>query len=139
MLSVGTTVTFEASHYLPFYDGVCNNLHGHSYKLEISVTDDNGEEKHMMSGVDYVNPNEHKFKCLTGMVLDMKILKNIVKEVTKELDHKHLNTVISNPTAENILMWLYYHLAGKLEEHYQVHICHMKLWETETNFAEYWR
>lgn len=62
---------FDSAHYLPDYDGDCCHLHGHTYKLEVGVTGP-------------VKPN-------TGMVVDFKQLKTIVKLITDKLDHSLLN------------------------------------------------
>ena len=63
-----TTVTklfeFEACHHLPHYDGACHNLHGHSYKLEVTVS-------------GQVSKNENDPKC--GMIIDFKdLITNIL-------------------------------------------------------------
>ena len=103
--------TFEASHILPKHKGKCALLHGHSWKLTVSVE-------------GQINP-------LTGFVLDYAELKKIVEPLVIDLDHKHLGTwdhPIFNkdfieekyhvpglafdfyPTSENVLIWL----AGQL-------------------------
>ncbi|MBR6908475.1 6-carboxytetrahydropterin synthase, partial [bacterium] len=58
MLTVTKIFKFEAAHWLPFYDGACHNLHGHSYKLEVTVT---GEVKENVK-----NP-----QC--GMIIDFSV------------------------------------------------------------------
>lgn len=83
---------FEASHELPEYDGPCNFLHGHSYKLYVSVR-------------RRINPD-------TGMVMDFKELKEIVnREVISVFDHGYLNDTIWNPTCENQLYWIWERLS----------------------------
>jgi len=82
---ISNRFSFDAAHYLPWYDGKCANLHGHTWEVEITV-----------EGV--VDPQ-------TGMVLDFIVLKQIVEPWIENLDHSLLNDEISNPTAENIALW----------------------------------
>lgn len=101
--------------------GKCNNpnFHGHNYILYVSVTGD-------------VNPE-------TGYVMDMSELKRIINdEVIEYLDHKNLNLDIPefallNPTAENIVIFIYQRLRPLIHENHQLGI---KLYETENNIAE---
>ena len=87
---------FSAAHNLIDYQGKCENLHGHNYKLEI-----------LLSG---------KLKD-DGMVIDFVELKKIVKKaIIEELDHKYLNDIISQPTAENIILWIWERLKAVLEK-----------------------
>lgn len=75
---------FDAAHFLTKYHGKCEHLHGHTYKLRVTVE---GE----------VQSN--------GLVIDFVILKKIVKEqVLNDFDHRCFNDFMENPTAENIVM-----------------------------------
>jgi len=102
--------------------GLCNNpnYHGHNYDLIVKVT---GE----------VDPE-------TGYVIDLKILKNIIREeVTRKFDHKNLNLDTKefkelNPTAENIAYVIYNKIRARLEIKFDLNIT---LYETERNFVEY--
>lgn len=102
--------------------GLCNNphFHGHNYDLEVGVT---GE----------VDPE-------TGYLIDLKILKDIIKEeVENAFDHKNLNLQVPefanlNPTAENIAFVIYNKVKAKLDPKYDLEI---KLFETERNFVVY--
>ena len=74
---------FDAAHYLPEYNGKCERLHGHTYKLVVKVEGTPDKE---------------------GMVIDFIRLKNIVKEeVLSKLDHACLNDILKQPSAENII------------------------------------
>lgn len=74
---------FNAAHCLPGYPGDCSQLHGHTWKLNVTISGD-------------VNPD-------TGMLLDFKKFKLIVEDsIIKQFDHKYLNDILDNPTAENI-------------------------------------
>lgn len=120
-----TTVTkifmFEASHHLPHYDGDCHNLHGHSYKLEVTVKGD--------IETDTNNP-----KC--GMIVDFKDLKKIVEEVAVDkYDHSYLNNFFPNPTAEIMVKKIALDIIANLPKGKTLVSC--KLWETTTSYAEY--
>ena len=102
--------------------GKCNNphYHGHNYELIVSVT---GE----------VDPE-------TGYVVDVKILKDFIKsEVEDVLDHKNLNLEVpefkeTNPTAENIVIFIYNKLKSVLEDRLDLEVT---LYETPRNFVSY--
>ena len=91
---------FAAAHRLPRYDGPCFRMHGHNYRMIVAVE---GE----------VDPR-------TGMVADFGVIQAVVQEhVLSRADHRTLNDVLENPTAENIARWAYDtlkpHLAGLVE------------------------
>ncbi len=102
--------------------GKCNNenFHGHNYELVVRVT---GE----------VDP-------ITGYVIDMKILSDVIKEfILNKFDHRNLNLDTEefrnlNPTAENIAVVIWEILSTKLDKKYTVKVW---LYETERNFVEY--
>jgi 6-pyruvoyltetrahydropterin/6-carboxytetrahydropterin synthase len=86
---------FEAAHELPRHPGKCRNLHGHSYELFVIVDGP-------------VDPE-------SGMVVDFSDLKKMVRrEVVDPLDHKYLNDLIENPTAELVAVWIWNRLAPEL-------------------------
>lgn len=120
-----TTVTklfeFEACHHLPHYDGACHNIHGHSYKLEVTVS-------------GQVSKNENDPKC--GMIIDFKDLKAIVKSVAVDkYDHSNLNEFFPNPTAEIMVKQIAVDIMSKLPQ--GVYLMSCKLWETSTSYAEW--
>lgn len=113
---------FEAAHHLLNYDGPCANVHGHSYKLQVTV-----------SGQVYLAGS---LDAHDNMVLDFKDLKKIVEEnIIRTHDHADLNGIYENPTAEVMVVKMY----GELLKHLprDVKIESVKLWETSTSFAEY--
>ena len=100
---------FEAAHVLPHHLGKCSRLHGHSYRLDVTV------EGPLQSG----GP-------ATGMVVDFDELARVVRaHVIDELDHHHLNDAIENPTSENIVAWIWRHLEPHLPA-----LTELTLWET---------
>jgi 6-pyruvoyltetrahydropterin/6-carboxytetrahydropterin synthase len=85
--------TFAAAHRLPRYDGPCFRMHGHNYRFLVALE---GE----------VDPR-------TGMIADFGEVKRIVQEqVLARVDHRNLNDVLENPTAENIARWIWEVLEG---------------------------
>ncbi|MGB6269192.1 MAG: 6-carboxytetrahydropterin synthase [Olleya sp.] len=102
--------------------GKCNNpnYHGHNYELIASVTGEIDQE--------------------TGFVIDVKILKDIIKtEVEEAFDHKNLNLEVEefknlNPTAENIVVVIYNKIKAKLKPNLDLEIT---LYETPRNFVRY--
>lgn len=124
MVTVTRGFEFEAAHFLPNYDGKCKDLHGHSYKLEVSISGDIG------------------FK--SGMVMDFGFLKDIVnKNVIDKFDHKLLNDIFDLPTAENMVVWIKDTIKENLpkpimEGVTSLEVVSVKLWETSNSYAE-WR
>jgi 6-pyruvoyltetrahydropterin/6-carboxytetrahydropterin synthase len=134
--------TFETGHALYGYDGKCRNVHGHSYKLAVTVI-----------GTPIDNSNNVKY----GMVIDFSDLKKIVKEeIVDVFDHstvfnKHtphvelaeeLKTrghdvllVDYQPTSEMMVIDFAEKIRRRLPDSIQLHS--LKLQETETSFAEW--
>lgn len=79
---------FEAAHRLPKHPGKCRELHGHSYKLAVSLQ----------------RPVEPE----SGMAIDFAELKRIVEgRILQRLDHVYVNDLIDNPTAERMVVWIW--------------------------------
>jgi 6-pyruvoyltetrahydropterin/6-carboxytetrahydropterin synthase len=88
--------TFEAAHELPNHPGKCRRLHGHSYALVVSVEGPVEEE--------------------SGMVIDFSELKKVVHDLILErLDHRYVNDLIENPTAERMAVWIWDTLVRELD------------------------
>lgn len=104
---------FSASHLVDGYDGSCQNLHGHNWKLKIEVT---AERKNDL-----------------GISVDFKELKQIVNPVIEKLDHEFLNDLDilgdRNPTAENIAEFIYHKIKEELPE--SAKMDKITVWETE--------
>ena len=110
-MKLSCTFRFAASHYLTKYHGKCENLHGHNYKLIITIEDEVKED---------------------GMVMDFKIIKQTVNEhVVDILDHTHLNDRLPNPSAENLAVWIWEKLSDKLP------LTNVAVYETDDYLAEY--
>ncbi len=110
---IGKDFYFAAAHQLPDHKGLCQYLHGHEWKIRIEI--------------------KKRIDFETGMVMDFSDLKSIVnKHVISILDHNTLNEIIYNPTAENILIWVWEKLMfdGLLKGIYKIH-----LWESRDSIS----
>lgn len=135
--------SFETGHALYGYDGKCKNVHGHSYKLSVTVI-----------GTPIADRSNVKF----GMVIDFSDLKKIVKEeIVDNFDHAtvfnettphveladelknrghHVILVNYQPTSENMVIDFAKKIKDRLPESIQLHS--LKLQETDTSFAEWY-
>jgi len=104
---------FEAAHFIYNHPGKCRNLHGHSYKLFVSLE-------------GAVNPE-------TGMIIDFDDLSKVVNEkIIIRMDHRFLNDLIPLSTAENIAVWIWDELKPALPE-----LCQIEVFETLDNSVIY--
>ena len=103
--------TFDSAHQLDWHGGKCKNLHGHTYKLQVTISGKLTKE---------------------GVVMDFGDLKKIVNQkIIEKLDHQYLNKIIENPTAENMVIWIWNQLKGDFN------LNTIKLWETPTSYVTY--
>jgi 6-pyruvoyltetrahydropterin/6-carboxytetrahydropterin synthase len=97
---------FNAAHRLPLYEGPCFHTHGHNYQLIVLV--------------------ESKVDPTTGLSTDFGMIKKIVREhALQAIDHDDLNKVLDNPTAENVVVWIWERLRPALPE-----LVELQLYET---------
>ena len=135
--------SFETGHALYGYDGKCKNVHGHSYKLSVTVI-----------GTPILDNTNVKF----GMVIDFSDLKKIVREeIVDQFDHAtvfnkntphvelanelrsrdhHVILVDYQPTSENMVIDFAKKISDRLPNNIQLHS--LKLQETESSFAEWY-
>jgi len=112
--------TFSGAHRLREYEGKCEALHGHNWRVRV-----------------YARAAELD---AAGMVIDFKILQKILNEILDTLDHRYLNEVSPfdkiNPSAENIARFFYDHISKKINDN-RVTISRIMVWETDTSCAIY--
>jgi len=135
--------SFETGHALYGYDGKCKNVHGHSYKLSVTVI-----------GTPITDTNNVKY----GMVIDFSDLKKIVKseivdkfdhatvfnkntphiELAKELENRDHSVILVEyqPTSENMVLDFADKIKSQLPP--QIELFSLKLQETDTSFAEWY-
>lgn len=106
-MKLGLIAEFDAAHSLPGYKGKCANLHGHTYKVEVVIEGPVGEN---------------------GFVMDFFQLKKILGCAIEDLDHRNLNDLLPNPTAEKISEMICQHLRQDLSGT-QARLVSLKLWE----------
>ncbi len=120
MFSVRIEDTFAAAHYLRDYHGKCERLHGHNYKVRVTVS---GRE--LGAG---------------GMLIDFGVLKSALNKVLSKYDHRNLNELDEfkdgDPSAERIAYEIYKDLR-ELVEREGVEITLVEVFETEKNLAMY--
>ena len=134
---------FETGHALYGYDGLCKNVHGHSYKLSVTLL-----------GTSIADPDHVKY----GMVMDFSDLKKIVNEtIVTPFDHATVLNVDSphkeladtmesrghkimrvqyQPTSEMMILDFAEKIEARLPEQLKLH--HLILRETETSYAEWY-
>ncbi len=109
--------SFDAAHCLRGYFGKCEQLHGHTYKVQASLRKTELNE--------------------TGISIDFRDVKTALKEIIDFLDHKHLNEVPdftdTNPSAENIAKFIY----NSLKKTFGQSVYRVTVWETPTSSASY--
>jgi 6-pyruvoyltetrahydropterin/6-carboxytetrahydropterin synthase len=111
---------FAAAHQLRDFEGDCERLHGHNWKVEVYVTGEN-------VGHD-------------GLLIDFRKIKDATKQGLDEFDHKFLNDLepfkIENPSSENIARYIYRYLS-KLINREGVRISKVTAWESDSACASY--
>jgi 6-pyruvoyltetrahydropterin/6-carboxytetrahydropterin synthase len=125
MYEVTVDGDFSSGHYLRNYRGKCENPHGHNYKVRVTLA---GEE---------LDP--------VGMLLDFKLLKQVMRPVIDRIDHQMLNDIEPfielNPSAENLARYFYQQTSDQLAEMTQgrVKVKNCTIWETDTTTATYYK
>lgn len=138
MIRITKEFKFHMAHAVEGYDGLCSHIHGHEYRLQVTV-----------SGLPDSN----------GMVLDFKLLKSLVQQkvlgwydhclLLKETEKSHgvvqaleegwgnVHLVPFQPSSENIIM----DMAGRLENAFPagVSLCSLRLYETSSSWVDWFR
>ncbi|NIQ95254.1 MAG: 6-carboxytetrahydropterin synthase QueD [Desulfuromonadales bacterium] len=113
---------FAAAHNLVNYQGDCENLHGHNWKVEVTVSARELDK--------------------AGLGIDFKVLKKRTGEILDTLDHKYLNDLDPfrehSPSSENISRYLFDQLASKLDDD-NVRVDKVTVWESDNACAAYTR
>lgn len=141
-MKVTKSFTFDAAHALTNYHGACERLHGHTYRLDVTI--------------------EGPLNPATGMVVDFLLLKTVVQErIIARVDHNSLNDLLKNPSAELLAVWVWdelknlrkylvgaiktthfdrYVRTGKITKPVvssQIKLAEVRVWETATSCVTY--
>jgi 6-pyruvoyltetrahydropterin/6-carboxytetrahydropterin synthase len=124
MFEVSVEKSFAAGHALRGYKGKCENVHGHNYKVRVTLV---GEQ------LDSI-----------GLLYDFVEVKRLLAEIIERLDHRFMNDVPPftelNPSAENLARYFYQELQRGLEAApggAPVRVGAVTIWETDTTTATY--
>ena len=113
--------SFAAAHCLTHYQGDCENLHGHNWKVEVAVTARELDR--------------------AGLGIDFKTLKSETNTLLKTLDHKYLNELPPfldlSPSSENIARYVYRELSSRLNNE-NITVASVTVWESDFACATYY-
>jgi 6-pyruvoyltetrahydropterin/6-carboxytetrahydropterin synthase len=121
MFELMIELQFSAAHQLRGYRGKCEALHGHNWRVQVTVSSDKLND--------------------IGIAIDFHDLKAISNEVILSLDHSFLNEVFPfteiNPSSENIAKWIFESIKKKIEGE-TCNLSSVTVWENETASATYY-
>jgi 6-pyruvoyltetrahydropterin/6-carboxytetrahydropterin synthase len=123
MYEVTVEQTFAAAHALRHYKGACENLHGHNFKVHVTIEGEKLDQ--------------------AGMLVDFLDVKALMKQIMQRIEHQNLNEVKpfdqeKNPSAENIAEYFYNYMAEGLKDvPVPVRVSQVKVWETDIQSATY--
>ena len=114
--------TFASAHQLRGYKGKCENMHGHTWKAELSVTGDELND--------------------IGLLIDFQDIKAVLREITSLLDHSNINEIppfdTINPSSENLAKFFYEEAEKRFKiKAPQIRICSATVWESATSRCTY--
>jgi 6-pyruvoyltetrahydropterin/6-carboxytetrahydropterin synthase len=118
---------FAAAHSLRDYEGECENLHGHNWKVEAAVITERLDD--------------------IGLAVDFKLLKKLLNDILDGLDHRYLNELepfrTKNPSSESIAKFIFKKLEKSLKAYddtkgRDVYIKRVTVWESERAGASYY-
>ena len=120
MYTIAVLSHFSAAHRLRYLHGKCEELHGHNWKVEVSVS------------ARQLNKE--------GIVIDFQLLKKKVEKILRSLDHTFLNDLPyfskREPSSENIAKYVFDRLKAELKRHPAI-LKEVTAWESETSSATY--
>jgi 6-pyruvoyltetrahydropterin/6-carboxytetrahydropterin synthase len=122
MFQVTVDETFSSGHALRGYKGKCENVHGHNYKVRVTL------EGPQLDSV--------------GLLYDFTHLKRVIREIIGGVDHKFLNDMapfdVINPSAENLAKYFYDETARQMNAMPEgARVTSITIWETDTTSATY--
>ena len=123
MFQVSVEDTFSSGHALRGYRGKCENVHGHNYRVRVTVEG---------SQLDSI-----------GLLVDFTLLKRVMREIIGRLDHQFINDLepfrAVNPSAENLAKYFYEETTRQMNAMPDgARVTCITIWETDTTSATYW-
>lgn len=124
MYEVTVEATFSSGHYLRNYRGKCENPHGHNYRVLVTLVGKDLDE--------------------SGLLLDFKLLKQVMRPVVDYLDHQMINDLepftTVNPSAENLAKYFFDETNKQLSDMTsgRVRVKQSTIYETDTSVATYY-
>lgn len=118
MFEISVRGDISSAHFIKGHQGKCKNLHGHAWKIEVTLLSDQLNE--------------------LGMVADFSVLKGRLQDILAPLDHGCLNELPyfkeKNPTTENIAQYIYENFKDAVEPIEVKQVC---VWESDTSRIVY--
>lgn len=120
MFEISVDYSFPAGHALRGYQGKCEHVHGHNYRVQVTVA---GEQLNS-----------------AGLLMDFLDLRGAMEATAERLDHRFLNDLEPfdklNPSAENLAKYFCESLEPQVQKH-GLHLESVTVWETDTTSATY--
>ena len=111
-MKIAKEFTFDSAHFLKDYHGKCENLHGHTYRMRVTIEGD---------------------RQANGLIMDFAEIKKIVNEkVVNIWDHANINDTLEYASVENMCVWAWDQLKPALSG-----LVEIRIWETADSFAIY--
>jgi 6-pyruvoyltetrahydropterin/6-carboxytetrahydropterin synthase len=121
MFEVCVEQTFAAGHALRNYKGKCENVHGHNYRVRVTIAGEQLDD--------------------AGLLVDFVDVKRLMGGAIEYLDHRFINDLppfdLLNPSAENIAKYFYDRVSAGMKNDVPVRISEVRVWETDTSSAVY--
>jgi len=120
MFEISVEHSFAAGHALRNYKGKCENIHGHNYKVRVTLAGNKLNAE--------------------GLLMDFVDLRSEIKELVEKLDHHFLNDIPPfdqlNPTAENLAKYICDEIEPRARNQ-ELQVRRVTVWETDTTSATY--
>lgn len=122
MFEVAVEQVFASAHALRNYKGRCENIHGHNWKVRVTIAGERLDE--------------------TGLLVDFIDVRDLMGKILDRIDHQFLNEIppfdVVNPSAENIAEYFYQKMIEGLgNTPVPVKVTEVKIWETDIQSATY--
>lgn len=143
MIKITKTIEWEMGHRIPNHDSKCRNLHGHHYKLDLSLSGPINSDKGSSSEGMVIDFGEIKKLLLTTIydALDHSFMiyehDNVMRSFFKNYDHENFKVIIVPfiPSVENISQWSYNQIIHLIPQ--SLNIENIRVYETPSSWADF--